>query len=315
LPAVGSIVFGAAIALTGQMYHLSGDFSAGILLWAGGALIATALTGSRGALAVALTTGCIWSGMRMFDGGDVPHVPFIAFWLIAVGLAVVWNSAVARHLVAIALGAWWTMTTLSYVSLFNWEPIQISAGGAALVFGAGLLLASIGPQSLRDLGATLTTYSAFSFVVVIALTIVGILDGHRQMLPPWVMVCAGVGLVLAFAAAAIGRKLAPALVGIALALGLLIAGGYTAVPRGQEQWLTYALALVAMLGLIVSGMLDSLRPRVVAGWLGMAVAIATITWVIEGSLLKRAVFLAIAGAVAVGLAIALGRFKPREVPA
>src|ERR1700694_409899 len=49
---VGSIVFGGAIALTGQMYHLGGDFSAGVLLWAGGALLAAALTGSRGALAV-----------------------------------------------------------------------------------------------------------------------------------------------------------------------------------------------------------------------------------------------------------------------
>ena len=70
---VGSIVFGAAIALTGQMYHLSGDFAAGALLWAGGALLAAALTGSRGALAVALAAGGLWSGMRMFDAAEVPH--------------------------------------------------------------------------------------------------------------------------------------------------------------------------------------------------------------------------------------------------
>src|SRR5262249_42223077 len=61
---VGSLVFGAAIALTGQMYHLSGDFSTGILLWTGGALLAAALTGSRGALAVALAVACYWNGIR-----------------------------------------------------------------------------------------------------------------------------------------------------------------------------------------------------------------------------------------------------------
>src|SRR5262244_2420354 len=45
---VGAIIFGAAIALIVQMYHLGDDFAAGMLLWAGGALVAAALTGSRG---------------------------------------------------------------------------------------------------------------------------------------------------------------------------------------------------------------------------------------------------------------------------
>ena len=67
-----------------------------------------------------------------------------------------------------------------------------------------------------------------------------------------------------------------------------------------------------MLSLIVSGMLEDIRPRMVAGWIGMAATIAAITWALEGSLLKRAVFLAVAGAVAVGVAIVLGKLKPKE---
>ena len=62
--AVGAIVFGAGIALVGQMYHLGGDFAGGMLLWAMGALATAALTGSRGALAVALVAATIWSNMR-----------------------------------------------------------------------------------------------------------------------------------------------------------------------------------------------------------------------------------------------------------
>src|SRR5215204_1871979 len=46
--AVGSIVFGAAIALTGQMYHLGDDFAGGMLLLAAGSLITAVLTSSRG---------------------------------------------------------------------------------------------------------------------------------------------------------------------------------------------------------------------------------------------------------------------------
>src|SRR3954454_18119252 len=52
---IGSIIFGAGIALVGQMYHLGEDFAGGMLLWAAGSLAAAVLTGSRGALAAALT--------------------------------------------------------------------------------------------------------------------------------------------------------------------------------------------------------------------------------------------------------------------
>jgi uncharacterized membrane protein len=309
---VGSIVFGAAIALTGQMYHLSGDFAAGVMLWAGGALVAAALTGSRGALAVALATGCLWSGMRMFEAGDVPHLPFIAFWLAGAGLALAWNAPTARHLVALAAFAWWTQIALTDTSFFRLEPIIVGAAGGALMLGAGLTMASFGAQSSRSLGQTLATYGALAFVVVVTLTIVGILDGFRSALPAWVAACAVAGLILAFVAAAISRLAAPAIAGVAIGLGLAIAGGYTGAGGGQEQWLTYSLSLIAMLSLIVSGMLDNVRPRVVAGWLGMAAAIGTITWALQGSLLMRAVFLAAAGAIAVALAVLLGRFKFKE---
>jgi uncharacterized membrane protein len=75
---VGAIIFGAGIALVGQMYHLGEDFAGGMLLWAGGALATAALTNSRGALAVALAAGSVWSAMRVFDTHDVPHLPFVA---------------------------------------------------------------------------------------------------------------------------------------------------------------------------------------------------------------------------------------------
>jgi hypothetical protein len=38
----------------------------------------------------------------LFEAGDVPNFLFIAFWLISASLAVIWNSAASRHLVALA---------------------------------------------------------------------------------------------------------------------------------------------------------------------------------------------------------------------
>src|ERR1700761_9286501 len=61
---VGAIIFGAGIALVGQMYHLGDDFAGGMLLWAIGALASALLTGSRGALAVGLNAACIWTLKR-----------------------------------------------------------------------------------------------------------------------------------------------------------------------------------------------------------------------------------------------------------
>ena len=63
---------------------------------------------------------------------------------------------------------------------------------------------------------------------------------------------------------------------------------------------------------VVSGMLDDVRARIVAGWLGIAGVIAGITWTVKGSLLKRSVFLAVAGAVAVAFATVINRLLPRE---
>jgi drug/metabolite transporter (DMT)-like permease len=61
----------------------------------------------------------------------------------------------------------------------------------------------------------------------------------------------------------------------------------------------------------VSGVLDDVRPRIVAGWLGIAGVIAGITWAVKGSLLRRSAFLAVAGAITVAFATALNRALPR----
>jgi uncharacterized membrane protein len=307
---VGSIVFGGAIALTGQMYHLGGDFAAGILLWAGGALIAAALTGSRGGLAVALVVACFWSGMRV-DEIREPHVPFTIFWLASAALAIIWNAPTARHLVSLAALAWWIMVAVHYVRFFSFEPFAVAAAGGALLFGAGLMMSNYGEQNLRRFGATLSNYGILLFVVVVALTIIGISGAQAYQMPIWVQACGFVGLVLAAAAAALGRSTGAAVATVALLIGFALEAGYLGSIRPRnEPWLAYALVLIAMLGFVVSGMLDDMRPRVVAGWLGLAVTLGAITWAMEGSLIGRAVFLAFAGAVAVALAIGLGRIKP-----
>src|SRR5438445_1284713 len=146
---LGAIIFGAGIALVGQMYHLGDDFAGGMLLWSIGAFVTALLTGSRGALAVGLVAACIWTCMRSYDAPDALHPPFVAVWLVAAGLAFVWNSRAAAHLVAIAALPWWIATALRF-DFDGVQPSFVLANGAALLFGAGLAIAAApSPRALR----------------------------------------------------------------------------------------------------------------------------------------------------------------------
>jgi hypothetical protein len=306
---VGSIVFGAAIALVGQMYHLAEDFSSGMMLWSLGSLVAAAVTGSRGALAVALAAGCIWSGMRMYETALPWHLPFAAVWLVAAALAVAWNSISARHLVAVAAMVWWGVATFNLTIGPGAESISaMLAAGSTLLLGGGFALTAVRAAPLRPFGLTLSTYGAFGLAIAGAVT-AAVADPSDHIpfrAGVWEASCGVAGVLLAFASAAMTRSPGPIFGGLAGGVTLFVAFGLAQPANGSEPWLAYALLLAAMLCLVVSGMLDEVRPRVVAGWLGLAATIATITWGVRGSLLRRALFLALAGLAAIGLSSGLG---------
>jgi len=311
---VGSIVFGAAIALVGQMYHLGDDFAAGLLLWAAAVLLAAVLTGSRGALAVALVAGWLWSAARFQEFSDV-HFEFMGFWAVTALLAWFWNSAVARHLVAVAALAWWGLCAFHFGSaLRGGSAVFVLSAGAALLFGGGIALCGRGPPPLRVFGLTLSNYGALVMATGVAGAIIIGFEFWRGESFAWIMACGSAGFVLALAGCTGRRWAGPFMAAASIALALAVAASWAKPPVGEEPWLRYALALAAMLCLVVSGILDDERPRVVAGWIGLAAAIAAITWSVKGSLLGRAAFLAAAGITTVALAILLARITPRERP-
>jgi uncharacterized membrane protein len=312
---IGAIIFGAGIALVGQMYHLGEDFAGGMLLWSIGALAAALLTSSRGALAVGLVAASIWTCMRTYDAPEILHLPFVAVWLAAAALVFAWNSRVAAHLVTLALLPWWIATSLRF-ELDGAQPSFLLAGGAALLFGAGLAIAAMpSPRALR-LGSVLSAYGALSLAAVAFLEVTTVDDIIRlrtakaSAQPPWAILCGAAGVILALVSAAVTRRAGEVLAAGAIGLVLLAAPLWPA-PASGEPWLAYAALLCAMLCLVVSGMLDDVRPRIVAGWLGIAGVVAGITWAVKGSLLHRSVFLAVAGVAAVAFATALGRLLPR----
>ncbi|WP_244547239.1 hypothetical protein [Bradyrhizobium sp. Gha] len=128
--------------------------------------------------------------------------------------------------------------------------------------------------------------------------------------PSWAIMCGVAGVILALASAGLTRRAGEILAACAIGLVLIAAPIWSASTAG-EPWFAYAALLCAMLCLVVSGVLDDVRPRIVAGWLGIAGLVGAITWAVKGSLLRRSAFLAVAGIIAVVFATALNRMLPR----
>jgi len=302
---IGTIIFGAGIALIGQMYHLGGDFAAGMMLWAVAGLAAAALTSSRGAFAVALAAASIWTGSHVFDTNSAPHLSFVVFWFVAAGLALAWKSRPAVHFVALSALLWWIATALFYDShrFYGRDGLFVLANGSALLFGAGLALAAVKPQRLRDAGSVLAIYGAFA---IAGTAIVSILLADTIFTAPefWVLGSGLTGLILAVITLTRQPRRVPAVLAIAFAVAM------TFEARQTAPWFAYVIALCAVFCLLVSGTLDAARERTVAGWLGVAGAIASITWVATDSLLYRSAFLATAGLAAVVLATLLNKLIP-----
>ena len=184
-----------------------------------------------------------------------------------------------------------------------------------MLLGGALALASSPWPRLASAAAVLSTYGAFSLAAVTAWETATANEFLYDRTggaspPPWAIACGALGAIAGLAVGVAKRQAGVAVAGVSIVL-VLAATTIWIQPHAGEPWLMYALCLCAMVGLVASGMLDDARPRIVAGWLGVAGVIAAITWAVQGSLLGRSVFLAAAGAVAVALALALNRLLPR----
>jgi hypothetical protein len=260
---------------------------------------------------VALVAATIWSSMRILEVRE-PHFSFMVVWFIAAGLALAWQSRVAAHLVALAALAWWIAEALQP----GIAPSFLLAYGAAMLFGAGLALAAAPWPSASSAGGVLSNYGAFALAGAAIVQVIAANEGlsgrggGALSQPLWAISCGAAGAILAIVAAAITQRAGVVFAGSAIGFVLLAALVWNPSKSG-EPWLGYAFELCAMLFLVVSGLLDGARPRLVAGWLGIAGCIAAITWAVKGTLLSRSIFLAVAGAVAVVLALALNRLLPK----
>jgi uncharacterized membrane protein len=116
---LATITFGAAIALIGQMYHLSGDTSSAALVWTLGNLVAAALTRSPVVTAAAAGTAIFYMITALTETSWHSSGYLIVVPLVAAALAALshWNgSRMGKHgalLLLLATLVVWRFDTLA----------------------------------------------------------------------------------------------------------------------------------------------------------------------------------------------------------
>jgi uncharacterized membrane protein len=151
---VAGLVFAAAIALVGQTYHLSGEFSDAVLLWEVGIVGAALLTGSATLTVLGLVGAGYWTWLNVVDLEYVPHWGSLVLILIGGAIAVWFSSHYARLVAVLTLGFWIAVNLIGLATRLDWSPFEMLAvaTAAALLFWAvGSALATMATR--KDVAA------------------------------------------------------------------------------------------------------------------------------------------------------------------
>ncbi|MGH6642096.1 MAG: DUF2157 domain-containing protein, partial [Bradyrhizobium sp.] len=301
-----TLCFGAGVALVGQMYHLPGDWPAGAMLVAIGAVIAAALTGKSGPLVIAFAAMTAWSFGRFDDAHwrDI-HWPFLLLFIPAFALALGRENRLVAHTAVLALGVWLAV-------LMSTPSDRLVNGGIAI----SVAYMAIGLMALdRDWPAefrAMLPWGAWAFGLFLCLEVELVLEATRvreHAMDAHVGIAFSAGVIALAALATLARNrdkgqlaiIAACAVG--LAIPLMVAGG-SAFPG---RMLVPVAVLISAVTLIAGGLLAGLRTFVIVGYVVFGVSILILLWRTVGTLLGQSLFFLVAGVVLMGLAIGARR--------
>ena len=167
---VGAAAFGGAIALIGQMYHLSGDESSALMTWCAGTALAALLLRSSPLTVAAVAIADAWLAVTLFNGFEIfsstefPHL-FVAIVAILFCLSNWTRSQPARHLALLSL--------ILYAALFaaDHDVAQVAVA-LAVVSAACFAFAVLSPRPVDrivQLGGRLPLHGLIGFLTGVLL--------------------------------------------------------------------------------------------------------------------------------------------------
>jgi uncharacterized membrane protein len=143
---VAGLVFAAAIALVGQTYHLSGEFSDAVLLWEVGVVGAALFTGSATLTVLAFAGAGYWAWLNVVELGYVPHWLSLIFILIGCAMTVLTGARYTRLVAVLALAFWIALNLIGYAIRVDWSPFETFAAATAIA----LLFWAVGSVGATD---------------------------------------------------------------------------------------------------------------------------------------------------------------------
>lgn len=306
-------LYGAAIMLVAQIYHIQGEPADAVWLWALGTLIAAALM--RAAMPLALATGLffLWFAMSLERDFATVNLAYLGWWTCGAVLAALLPSRFCGHVSALALVAW------VFVSLgqedFDRLAAMLAVGGALVVVSLMLISAASGRWLRGFEGAALF----YTLGLALALTVLLHLSGTDFLFRTG---SAPVGAPVLFAApvACLVAALWGYMQGVDTRYDLwvttLAAALFSAIFTGQwSQWLTAAFALGLALWITRMGWRLSLRRLRWLGIAGFAVILLIVYAETLGSLMGTAGFYLGAGILLLVGALILPRIlRKRAAP-
>jgi uncharacterized membrane protein len=302
-----TLCFGAGVALVGQMYHLPGDWPAGAMLVAIGAVIAAALTGKSGPLVIGFAAMTAWSFGRFDDWQwrDI-HWSFLLLFVPAVAVAMGRENRLIAHTAVLALSVWLGALLAAYAP--DRDGMRVIDGLLAIsaaYMATGLLAWEKG--WLAEFRALLP-WGAWMFGLLLCAETVRALDNpHLHFFDLGVGVTYGVALAalasLAVLARDKGRLALIAACLIALTIPLMFAG----LGAGPSRLLVPIAVLVSAVTLIAGGLVTGLRSLVIVGYAVFGISMLILLWRTIGTLLGQSLFFLIAGIVLLGLAVGARR--------
>jgi uncharacterized membrane protein len=202
------LVFAGAIALVGQMYHLSGDFEGAVLLFEVGVLGAALFTGSPTMTVVALLAAGYWTWLGTVDSETVPHWPSLVAIVVGIVIATVQSSRYGRIVAILAFMFWAAVTIAGFATKYDWSfaaGMMVFVGAALAVWAFGAAVATFNQLPRLDALGEAVLWPGL-FAILAAVGVLQLVETPSVEQPALFGALALVVLAVALAAVAFLRK-------------------------------------------------------------------------------------------------------------
>ncbi|MEQ8747560.1 DUF2157 domain-containing protein [Pyruvatibacter sp.] len=305
------ILYGVAIMLIGQMYHVAGEYSGGLMLWMLGALLTAWLVPSRAALALAIILMPIWSIAALIDTPTVLHWQFIIPISLAGLLVAGMGWRFGAHLIILAWGVWFGASGAWLMGELGWPPTGVFAIWifiALTIFAKGHInMRVIAPFEDAMIHWGLFAAMAVGFLIPMTKESGDVADSATLLLavPLALAVLGTTGLAL------MQKRLS--LVDAAVLMGATIILLAFPVARGVFgegiDWLFIIGYFAATIWCISYGTRTHDRFSVNLGFVAFGLMALYVYFETIGTLLGTAAFFALGGVLLIGLSIGLQRVR------